>query len=200
LLVDQEAYLGDLVFRVAAPAERGRVLDLRRSVYGSDLGHDGLDDLDEAASHLIAVTSGQEIVAAFRLVGSEQRPFELESFVDLSFLSPERSPAVLDRLCIRKDYRKVSRRQFVPIGMLKLALGFARRRSITDFVILALPHLQALYRTALFQPFAVTFTHPTWGEVHPMHLDLIKLEAHARETNLPLIQFLFRTNLPNFQL
>lgn len=191
-------FLKGTTFGVAQPSELPGVLALRKEVYTADLGHDGLDELDDRADHLIARGENGEFIAAFRLMRHVHRPFEMERCVDLGFLDAWRRPAALDRLVIRKDHRQVSSEQFLPLGMLKLSIVFARKHGITDFFILALPHLRGFYRSALFAPCGPGVKHPTWGDVYPMRLDLVEVERQHAHVDRPMARFLFRIESDNF--
>src|SRR6185295_13253889 len=116
----------------------------------------------EGALYLIAcVATSDEVVATFRLVGPHQRPFDLEQFVDLDgLIGPDRTPALVGRLCIRDDYRIVRKDTFLQIGMLKLAYLFALKRGITDLVMYTYPKLCNFYRRALFNQLGRSFRHP----------------------------------------
>lgn len=187
-----------LVFTVADAAQRTQVLDLRRTIYTEELGHHGIDEFDDAAYHLIACDTAGTILAALRIVGPEQRPFDLEQFVDLDeLLAPDRVPGEISRFCIRRDRRRVRSDFMIQAGMLKLTHAFARKHGLTDFVTLALPHLRNLYRVAFFQPLSPAFEHPMWGKVYPMHLDLSDLEARHAHSTEPMAQLLFGPDLPN---
>jgi hypothetical protein len=76
-----------ITFKVAEGPERGRSLEWRRRIYQSELGHDGLDRFDELAHQLIAVDSHGELLAGIRIQGPEQRPLEIEEFVDVTSLT-----------------------------------------------------------------------------------------------------------------
>ena len=123
--------LEGLTFKVADAAERPLALALRREVYHEEFGHLPVDDLDERAYHLVARSENGEIIATLRIVGPEQRPFDIERYVDLgAFFPAERSLALVGGLCIGRDYRSVTRTRFLPIGMFKLAYAFERRAQI----------------------------------------------------------------------
>lgn len=188
-----------LTFKLAEGGELARALDLQRAVYTADLGHVPRDGFDERAYHLIAYEASGRLVAVVRIVGPDQRPFDVERFVNLSdFIPAVRTPALIGRLCIRHDQRGVSKSSFIPLGMLKLACAFARKRGFTDFVMYTYPNLIAFYRGASFRRLGVTFEHPDWGTVHLMHLDLIDLEARCADSRASMARLLFATDLPNF--
>lgn len=187
-----------LIFKIADERERSQALELRRTVYEEELGHDGIDRFDEAAYHLVACDSDGNVAAALRVVGPAQRPFDFEQIVVLSdYLPDNRSPGEISRFCVLRDHRQVRSDHFIQIGMLKLAHAFARKHGLTDFVTLALPHLRNLYRIAFFQPLGAPREHPMWGRVHPMRLDLVDLEARHSQSKQPLARLLFATDLPN---
>lgn len=181
-----------LTFKVADPRERAQAFELQREVYGVDVGHIPHDDFDERAYYLIAQDRKQEVVAAFRVVGPEQRPFDLERFVDLSpLIAADRSVALVGRLCIRHSYREVSRKLILPVAMMKLAFVFARKHSFTDFVMYTFPHLLNFYRRAFFRTIDLTFEHPGYCcRMHVMHLDLIDLERQLSQSREPMARLL----------
>ncbi len=187
-----------LTFKVADAVERSLALDLRRVVYREEFGHVPIDDLDERAYHLIARSDNGEIIATLRVIGPDQRPFDIERYVDLAaFFPPQRAVALVGGLCIRRDHRNVSRAEFLPMGMFKLAYAFARRHNLTDFLTYVYPNLYQFYRGAFFEPLVSAFRHPTWGTVCLMHLDLRDLEARHAGSRGPFARFLFGTDLPN---
>lgn len=187
-----------LTFGVADAAERPLALDLRRIVYQEEFGHPPVDELDERAYHLIARSQNGEIIATLRIVGPDQRPFDIERYVDLSaFFPAERLLALVGGLCIRRDHRSVTRTGFLPMGMFKLAYAFARKHKLTDFLTYVYPNLYQFYRGAFFEPLVPAFEHPSWGTVCLMHLDLEGLEARHGRSREAFARFLFHTDLPN---
>ncbi len=190
-----------LMFKVAVGEDRLQALELQREVYMKDLGHIPQDEYDAEAHFLTACSEDGAVIGAFRLVGPEQRPFDIERFVSLAdLLPPGRTPAVVGRLCVRHDHRQVSRHTFIQIGLLKLAYAFAMKWDITDFLLYTYPRLIAFYRGALFETLAKTFEHPDWGVVHLMRLDLVGLEARCAQSRGGLARLLFATELPNLVL
>jgi predicted GNAT family N-acyltransferase len=187
-----------LTFKIASPLELSGALALRREVYTTELGHDGIDDADEVADHLVACDPAGDVVAALRIVQCHFRPFDVERIVTLSdFLPANRTPAEIARFCIRPDRRHIQKDHMLHVGMLKLAISFARKRGVTDFVTLALPRLRNLYRIAFFRDLRRTVHHPTWGTVHLMHLDLPSLEARCLHSSEPMARLLIGADPPN---
>lgn len=149
---------------------------LRVDVYREETGHAPVDPTDDSAWHFVAKDQHTDVVAAFRILGPEQRTFEFESQVDVSGFVPEgRSVALIGRLCIRADHRPITRSVYVHRGLMKLAIDFAREGGITDFVMYTFPHLLRFYRGVYFRDLDCTFLHPGYGQrMHLMHLDLVE--------------------------
>lgn len=181
-----------LTFKVADLVERAEALELQREVYGGDVGHVPHDEFDEQGYYLIAHDREREVVAAFRVVGPEQRPFDIERFVDLSpLIAADRSVALVGRLCIRHSHRNVSRKSILPVAMMKLAFVFARKHGFTDFVMYTFPHLLNFYRRAFFRTVDLTFEHPGYRcRMHVMHLDLIDLDTRLSQSREPMARLL----------
>jgi hypothetical protein len=170
-----------ITFKVAEGPERDKALRLVEQVYAEDIGHVPEDDFTQYAWYLIAETSSADVLAAFRIVGPECRPFDFEEYVDVSdIISRDRSAALIGRLCIHPDHRTVRSKFFLPVGLLKLAYKFARGRNITDFLMYTFPHLIPFYRGAFFRLLDPTFFHPGYKQqMHLMHLDLVDLETRV---------------------
>jgi predicted GNAT family N-acyltransferase len=182
-------------FKVAEGAEVAQALQLRSDLYRQELGHSGIDAYDDCAHQLIACC-GDEIIAALRIVLPDHRPFDIEHVISLSDSLPcGRVPAEISRFCIRRDRRRVQKGFLIHVGMLRLAIAFARSRGVSDFVTLALPHLLNLYRVAFFRPMASSQRHPIWGPVRPMRLDLLELEARSVASDQRLRRLLGATDL-----
>ena len=163
-----------LTFKVADEEERQLALELRTVVYTADLGHVPDDGLDESAHHLVVRVTDGPVVAAVRIVGPEKRPFDFEMLCDLgSLLSPARRPALIGRLCVRRDYRTARRSTFIHVGLLRLAIDFGHQRGFTDYFLYTYPSLIRFYRGALFECVGDPFEHPDWGQISLMRLDLL---------------------------
>jgi N-acyl-L-homoserine lactone synthetase len=156
-------------------------LDIRRRVYteefGFDLGGEGpSDDIDQRAHHLVAKTLDGEPVAALRLVDATDRPFEIESFLDLrSFLDPAWHPAEITRLCILPRFRRITQASFVHLAVLEAVLRLTRRLGVTHIIASTRQELMPVYRYLLFDAYPdITYTHSEIGNaVHTlMSLDL----------------------------
>lgn len=188
-----------LTFKVAEAEERVAALELCRQVYQADLGHVPVDGRDESAYHLVAIDSAGEIVAGFRVVGPETRPFDFEKSLDLdSILGPDRLPALIGRLTIRREHRGVRKAAFLQIGLLKLAHTFAVRRGITDFFLYTYPNLINFYRGSFFDLLDVTFDHPDWGAVHLMRMNVTELPHRCAGSRTSLAKLLLNGDMPNF--
>lgn len=188
-----------LTFKVANAEERDRALSLRAEIYSAELGSSGLDEYDDEAWQLVALREGREVVATLRLARPEQRPFDLETLIDLEATIPEgRSVADLSRFCVREDYRRVRSGQFVHLGMLKLLYAVAQQNRVSDLVTLALPHLEVMYRAVFFAPLPYgDLVHPTFGPVTLMHFDVAGAERRYGKSTRPFARFLFESDLPN---
>lgn len=189
-----------LTFKVADPAEIGAARALQREVFTKHYGQLPVDAADLRAHHFVIYDSERNLVGTFRIVGPEQRPFDLEKTVDLSsVLKPRRAPGLIGRLCIRRDLPTPQEYMMIPAGVLKLAYDFSRKHGITDLLTYTYPRLLTFYRRAFFREFD-TVDHEVWGLMHVMHLDLIELERDQSGADTPLAHFLFRSKLPNFQV
>lgn len=189
----------DLVFKLANEDERARAFALREQTFLEELGQVGYDPLDEVAHHLVACRPGGEVVATFRILGPEHRPFDFEKLLDMErVLTAGRTPGMVARLCIRKDYRTVRRSTFMQMGILKLSHDFAISRGITDLFMYTFPHLLKFYRGIFFDSLGVSFEHPVWGTVHLMHQDVAALPENCRRSRSSLARALFTGEHPNF--
>jgi predicted GNAT family N-acyltransferase len=199
------ALFNNLVFKVAAGAETGAALDLRRAVYARDWPDVPLEQVidrrDDSAYHLIAVSEQAQIIAALRIVVPEHRPFDMEEFITLDgALPPDRHPAEIGRLCVSHATRHVRAGSFVHLGMLKLAVNLAPRIGITDFLLTAIPKLRGFYLRGGFRDVGITFEHATWGLVHVMRLDLLDLADPTRQVQNSVERILRGAKPPNFIL
>jgi len=193
-----ESLFSGLILRVAAPGEREKVLQFRSVIYQEELGDPGIDRYDPSANHLIACDSGDQIVAALRVVGPEQRPFDLEQLFDLNpLLKTGSAPAEVSRFCIAKAHRHINRTEMVHVAMLKLVHAFSIKQRLTDLFTLGLPHLKNLYRVGFFSQLDVACQHPVWGRTVLMHLDLEAVRRRYQDSNNRMARLLFRTHLPN---
>jgi N-acyl-L-homoserine lactone synthetase len=187
-----------ITFKVATGLESVEAIRLRSEIYQDELGHSGVDEFDQSAHHLIAVDSRGEICAAIRILGPEHRPFEIERFVSLNEVVAEgRVAAQIGGFWVRSGDRRVRNPSFLPLGMLKLAYEFARKRQITDFVMRThITKLRRFYERGFFRLVeGMEFTHPDWGPVYVMHLDLLEFRRRHAVCNDPIAAYLLSETL-----
>ena len=143
----------NLTFKLASGPERTEAIRLRKELYQEELGYHGSDEFDDDAHQLIAVDEDGQIVGAIRILDPLQRPFEIERFVNIeSILGDNRTPGQIGGFWIRTADRRVQGGAFLPLGMLKVAFMFARKRGITDFVMRThVGALQRFYERGLFR-------------------------------------------------
>lgn len=161
-------------FKLADSRERARAVAMRRVIYAAELGSQGVDAFDQVADHLIALDAGGEIISALRIIGPAVRPLEIEGYVQLSrFIDPGRVPAQIGGFWVRPDQRRVSRTSMIHLGMLQFASKFLLDLRVTDVTAYTVPKLRVFYGRAGFRSGdPETFTHPIWGRVCLLHLDL----------------------------
>lgn len=188
-------------FTRAEGAERAHALELRRQVYAVDwpgVTEDAVvDELDGRALHFIAKDTAGTVVAAFRMIPPDRRPFDIEHFVALEdFLPPGRVPAEVGRLCVRHENRSIRSDAFVHLGLLKLSYDYARALGVTDLLLKAAPRLRTLYGAAGFEPVGLVLRHPSYGEEHVMRMDLVALQSNPPHS--AVATFLLTGRPPSF--
>jgi N-acyl-L-homoserine lactone synthetase len=156
-------------------------IDIRRRVYteefGFDLGGGGpSDELDQRAYHLVAKTSNGDPVASLRLLDADDRPFEIERFLDLRLLlNSTRHPAEITRLCILAPFRRITQASFVHLALLESVLRLTQQLGVSHIIASARTELMPFYRYLLFTDYpSLTYSHPEIGDsLHTlMTLDL----------------------------
>lgn len=166
-----------LTFQVANRHNLEAAIELRRKVYHQDLGRIPDDEDDETGHHLIALVGESEVVAGFRLLGSDLRPFDFEHVLDLSPLVRDgRTPAMIGRLFVREDWRSARRSPYLLSGFLEFAVEFARVHAITDYYLYTFANLIQFYRRAHFSSLGMTIYHKHWRTLHLMHMDVVKTD------------------------
>lgn len=184
-----------LTFRVGSAKD---AVAFRSPIYEATLGSAGIDRADDLAAHLVAVDHEGQIRACLRVEGPDCRPFSVESYVDLGpIATSEDSVAEISRFVVHPDVRAIRSGQFVHLGMLKLVYEYAVKFGLTDLVTLSLPHLNRLYEMALFRSIGSLGIHRTWGEVQPMHLNLVEARIRSRQRPSKLTALLFDSQLAN---
>jgi hypothetical protein len=184
---------GRFTFAIAEPGQREAVLEVRRAVYGEELGYGETAtewaDLDNRAIHLLAFLQGEPI-ATMRLLGPNARPFELETSLNLSpFLRSNHPPGEITRFCITPTYRKLTRGLPMHVGLMRLLYDACRMNEIEDVFICAKENTKRLYEFALYEPLtpANIRYRPLGGTLHLlMRLHIPTLAARYKELNHPL--------------
>jgi len=198
-LLDQ---LSIFTFKEAAVDERPAARALFHEVYTHDIGHVPEDGLDDLAHHLIAKSTSGEVVASFRLLGPQLRPFDIERFCDLTHhIARDAKPALLGRLSIRHDMRSVQQSTLLQVGMLKLAVLFAQQHSLSDLFLYAMPHLITFYRGGFFTPLDCYFFYaPLAVSMQIMQLNIRDLQDRYLKSRSTRLAFLLGSQPPNFVL
>jgi hypothetical protein len=201
-VTDSLELLRRLTFKRAIAGERVAALNLFREVYARDVNYVPSDAFDEIAVYLIASNENGQTIASLRFLGPEFRPFEIEEFCDFSeFLPADRIPALVGRLSVRRDYRKVPGSIVLHLGLLKLAIEYASRYGITDLFLYTLPHMMNFYRSVLFRPIGCSFEYPALSaKMHVMRLELRDLRRRCEQSGSRLEQLLLMKDLSNFIL
>jgi GNAT superfamily N-acetyltransferase len=160
-------------FHVARPGQSSGVRQFQEEVYLREFGHVPHDDFDRTAHILCAADSADRYVAALRVVLPEERPFDLEESVDLeALLGRGCRPALLGRLCVRRDYRMASTSIRLHAYLMSFTYAFARARGVTDLLLYTYKSLETYYRGLFFNRLDVQFVHPIWGSVCLMGINI----------------------------
>jgi predicted GNAT family N-acyltransferase len=183
--IDTLALFQSLIFKRARGDWELAARDLFRQVYSDDIKYVPADAFDDKAAYLIALTRDDELVASLRFLGPELRPFEIEDHCDLSkILGPNRVPALIGRLAVKREHRKVPGSIVIHFGLLKLAIAYGARFGVTDLFLYTLSHLVRFYEAAFFNTVGVTFTYEALREtMHIMRLDIKELERPCTKVN-----------------
>jgi hypothetical protein len=92
----------------------------------------------------------------------------------------------------------VRRGSFLHTRLLKLAYAYCGKHGITDLLLYTFDRLVALYRVAFFQDLGRTFTHPDWGTMRVMHLDVVALTARCARSDTAIARLLREPPGPSF--
>lgn len=180
-------------FKTAEGEEVSRSIELRRRIYEAELGAPGVDTFDKVARHLIGVTSDGQMVSACRLIGPEERPLEIESFLSLgSVFADSAIPAQLGAFWVRPDIRGIAVGRLLPLGMMRFVLRICASVGVTHLILRThVTSVRALYRRIGFKERDdLGFTHPAWGPVYVMILDLHWLSLEGEHTHDPILRLL----------
>jgi predicted GNAT family N-acyltransferase len=196
---------GDLKYRLAGPRSTRLAIELSHLIYKQDLGHVPEDRHDSSCEYLIAENGADEIIATLRFVGPESRPFDFEEYVDLSaWLKPGARAALVGRLAVRPDYRKVRQGQLVQLGIFKLVFALALKRSVSDVLTYTFEDLVRFYENVMFRPIAEPFLHSRAAakmQVLGLHIDqVVRATQDPRQLRSKSFLRLLDSDLPNFQV
>jgi len=171
-------------------------LEFRRQIFEKEQGTPGWDDFDDRAGHLVACEAGN-VVAAARIVGPGQRPFSLEQYFDLTIHLPTAANVgEIGRYCVREDWRGISKGTLLHLGMMKLAVSYAKNERLRGLICSVQPNLQSFYRRMHFHPIGQTFDHPFFGHTTVMWLDIESLGISASTGGHPLNSLLDDPRIP----
>jgi len=174
---DGKPALGDelspLEFRRLRGGEGRVAVDLRREIYSADLVPDPDDGLDDAAIHVAAFEPSGSVVASFRILGPELRPFDFEHLRPLdSLVASGRRPAMIGRLCVRRDYRNIKHSTRVLAGLLAEILEYGRTEAISDYFLYTFAHLRKFYTKGGFSDSNLVIDHKHWGRLYLMSMSV----------------------------
>jgi predicted GNAT family N-acyltransferase len=167
--------LTTLNFRVATGRQIEAAIQARAATFLKDFGHIGDDGNDGIGQQLVAIDQTGAVVAGFRLLGPEARPFPFESVLDLSdSVAHGARPALLGRLFVRHDFRVIDRSTYLLAGLFDLAREFAVTNEISEFYISAFHHLKRLYARAGFCDLGIAIEDRHWRTLHLMRMPVIR--------------------------
>jgi len=155
----------------ASAADRRRAHELEAEVFGRD--HEYVQPVEPGGTYFVAKDPAGAVVASFRILGPDCRPFEAEQWVDLDFLGAERRVALIGRLVVRPDHRAAGR---LPVDLMRAAYAHCCDQGYTDLLMHTFRELGPFYERALFRLCDVRFHHPGFGrELEILRLDLVDL-------------------------
>lgn len=160
----------------ATVADRQRAVALEAQVYADEHAH--VPPVEHGATYFVAKTVGDDLIASFRILGPEHRPFDFEQQSALPFLETGRRVALIGRLCVRPDFRTTGRQAALPVEMLRVARAHCEHEGYTDLVMYTFPKLCRFYERALFRRCHASFHHDGYHtEMEILRLDLMHLRA-----------------------
>lgn len=156
----------------ASPRVRREAVRLERDVYSEEYGT--IPQPEPGASYFAAINESDRVVASFRILGPEYRPFDFERIQPDSTRVLPHNIGIIGRFCVHKDYRVATSSVMIHQGFLRLALDFATENRLTHLVMYTFPPLIGLYRRARFSEVSSAFYHP--GYRQPMTIMLRPIE------------------------
>lgn len=152
-------------FPILTPATarvRREALRLERDVYYEEYGT--VPQPEPGATYFAAINEHDEVVASFRILGPEYRPFDFERIQPDSTRVLPHNIGIIGRFCVRKDYRFASSSVTIHQGFLRLALDFASENRLSHLVMYTFSPLIGLYRRAQFSEVSSAFYHPGYRQ------------------------------------
>jgi hypothetical protein len=197
--------LSGLTFRLASSNEELEpILHCRwrgYKKYGFAQPSDCRDAFDERATQYICLDSeSQEVLGCLRLLACSARPFEVETFLDVSqWLPSGTTVAELTRFSV-PICKRISAIKF---GLWKLAWLDAIAKGHTHFLIWTTEHKKRMYEYLGFVPYpndSTAFNHPILGNHSHivMTVDLTTVAELFQRTRPELHRFFFETAISIF--
>jgi hypothetical protein len=186
---------GDPPWRIdpGSMEDRAAALEVRNAVYCEELGHrweSPADEFDDRA-HLCVVRDPSNLpIASVRILGPEGRPFEIETFLDLSQVLPKDSRAAeMNRFAILPPHRKIS--SSVHLALFKFSMDLAALERFSHFVLATKAQVAPIYRYLGFEQVpGYSFAHRTLGnDRHDLFLlSLREMLEKFKRTRHPLLR------------
>ena len=189
--------MGDPPWRIdpGSPEDRTAALDVRNSVYCEELGHrwaSPADEFDDRANLCVVRDPSNTPIASVRILGPEGRPFEIETFLDLTQVLPNDSrPAEMNRFAILPPHRKIS--SAVHLALFKFSMDLANSDKFSHFVLATKAAVAPIYRYLGFEQVpGYSFAHRSLGnEPHDLFiLSLSDMLGTFRRKQHPLLRLL----------
>lgn len=155
---------------------REQAIAQESSVYSAD--HGCIPIPEPSAHYFAAITESGSLIASYRILGPEARPFEFEDACPLRFISDQRRVALIGRLCVHPEFRAISTQAALHPMLMRIAYRFSRESGYTDLVQFCFPKLKTFYKRAFFEPTGQSFFHRDYGQLMDvLHLDLLAIDA-----------------------
>jgi len=164
---------------IADRTQRQKGVELEAAVFTDEHGY--APPVESDAVYFVAEIEDGSVVASFRILGPANRPFYFESAADCpgSIPPPPRKVALIGRLCVRSDYRTISRQTTLHYGLLRSAFDYCRQSGIDDLLLYTIPSLVTFYERALFNCTGASFFHSGYSRrLEILHLDIDRITSN----------------------